>query len=394
MKNQKIAIIGGGITGLVTGYELTKRGYKVAVFEKEKELGGLAGCFKLGNKYLEKTYHHIFEIDKEIIDLAGKLGLQDKIIWKKDSTAIYFEGKIYPFVSPIDLLKFTPLGLIDKIRLGLTGLYLQKENNWQKFVSIPAYKWMRGWCGKRAYEVIWEPLLRGKFGDSYKEISMAWMWARIHTRGISKNLGYFDGSLQILIDKLSEEIKKQGGEIKLNFEARETELTKKFDVVVSTAPFTNIKYLGAITVVFTSEQNLSKYYWHNINDLDSPFLAFIQHSNFINGYEQNIYYLGSYLPHEHRYFKENEEMIYRDWFNYLKKIFPNFDQKKITSKFIFKLKNAQHVVTTDYIIPEKKKNNLYTINFAGIFPEDRGINFAVREGRQVAEMVIKNQVAF
>lgn len=388
MKKQKIAIIGGGLTGLVAGYELAKKGHKITIFEKEKELGGLAGCFKLkGKYYLEKTYHHIFESDKEIINLIKELGLQNRLVWRKDSTAIYSNGKIQSFVGPIDLLKFKGLDLIDKLRLGLVGLYLQRENNWQQFIGIPAYKWMEKWCGKRAYKVIWEPLLKGKFGEEYKQISMAWMWARIHTRGISKKLGYLEGSLQTVFDELERKIKRKGGVVKRETAANKKEIVKEFDKVISTGPSGEIKYIGAITVVFTSKQNLSKYYWHNINDSQSPFLAFIQHSNFIDTYGENVYYLGCYLPHDNKYFSASDTSVYRDFFDYLKNIFPDFDEKQITYKNVFRLKNAQHLVTCDYKMPQKKEGNLYTVNFARIFPEDRGVNFAVKEGKKIAKEI-------
>ena len=56
----KIAIVGGGLGGLVEGYRLGQKGHKVTVFEKSKDLGGLAGGFEINGTSLEKTYHHIF----------------------------------------------------------------------------------------------------------------------------------------------------------------------------------------------------------------------------------------------------------------------------------------------------------------------------------------------
>ena len=179
----KILVVGGGITGLVAAYRLLQKKYRVTLVEKDNNLGGLLGGFKINGVYLEKTYHHIFRTDREIISLIKELGLEDKLKWHESKTGLYFEGKLYPFAGAIDLLKFKPLNLIDKLRLGLVKIYLEKENNWHKFENVLAYEWMKKWCGDRAYKVVWEPLLMGKFSDRYKEISMAWMWARIHTRG-------------------------------------------------------------------------------------------------------------------------------------------------------------------------------------------------------------------
>ena len=100
---------------------------------------------------LEKSYHHIFKTDKYIIALIEELGLGKKLKWYESKTGLYYEGKMYPFAGALDLLRFKPLGCIDKVRLGLMKIYLEKENNWQKFENVLAYKWLENWCGKRAY---------------------------------------------------------------------------------------------------------------------------------------------------------------------------------------------------------------------------------------------------
>lgn len=394
----KILVIGGGITGLVAAYRLLQKKYQVTLIEKSDDLGGLLGGFKINGVYLEKAYHHVFKTDREIISIIKELGLQNKLKWHESKTALYYEEKIYPFAGALDLLKFKPLSLIDKLRLGLTKIYLEKENNWQKFENVLAWEWMKKWCGDRAYEVVWEPLLKGKFSDRYKDISMAWMWARIHTRGNSSEkgreyLGYMDGGFQLIIDELERRIKKLGGKIEMRNEILNfRKLEKEYEKIISSAPLENVDYLGAITVVFSSKQSLSPYYWHNINDTKSPFLAFIQHTNLMgteNYGGKNIYYMGTYLPQNHKYFTCKDGLIERDFFDYLKKIFPEFNEKEIGEKFVFKFKYAQHIVVKNYKeqIPRNKKDEkIVQANFAMIYPEDRGINFAVREAEKVAKL--------
>lgn len=389
---KKIAVIGGGITGLVAGYRSLQKGYTVTIFEKCGELGGLLGGFKIQRTNLEKAYHHIFKTDKEIISLIDELGLSDKLKWHESKTALYYDQKIYPFSGVIDLLKFKPLNLIDKLRLGLVKIYLEKENNWQKFENVLAYEWMKRWCGNRAYKVVWEPLLRGKFSNRYRDISMAWMWARIHTRGNSSEkgkelLGYVKGGFQQIIDELERRILKLKGRILLKQEIKLEILEREYDKIITTAPLKNVDYLGAMTVVFSSKQNLSKYYWHNINDIDSPILSFIQHTNLVGSTNyggKNVYYMGTYLPQEHQYFKDDDKKIYKDFFDYLKKIFPKFNEKEIEEKYVFKFKYAQHIVTKNYKgYMAKNEGKIIHANFAQIYPEDRGINFGVREGEKV-----------
>ena len=390
---KKVAIIGAGIGGLTAGYELFKKGYEVTVFEKEKEIGGMLSDFKIEGKSLEKVYHHIFKTDKEIINLIEELGLIDKLKWHKSSTGIYSNDKIYPFNGAIDLLKFKELGLISKFRLGMIYLYLKFDENFKRYEDITAEEWMKTWAGKEAYEVIWKPLLKGKFHEYYKKVSMAWLWARIHTRGGSKNekgeevLGYLDGGFGQIAERLAKKVKIINKEI-----INAKELEKKFDLVIDTRPIKGIDYIGAVDVVFSSNQSLSPYYWHNINDLNSPFLALIQHTNLVNkkGYNgKNIYYLGTYVPQNHEYFKISDEKIEKEFFDYLKVIKPEFDENQILDKKVFKIKYAQHIVTKNYKVPKYKAvEKLYQLNFAQIYPEDRGINFAVKEAKKLVREMI------
>jgi protoporphyrinogen oxidase len=161
--------------------------------------------------------------------------------------------------------------------------------------------------------------------------------------------------------------------------------------VLYTGPSKEIDYIGAVCLVFTSKQSLSPYYWHNINDVHSPFLALIQHTNLVgtaNYSGKYVYYLGTYLQNEHKYFGKDDKVIEKDFFNYLVKVFPLFDKKLVEKTWIFKFKNAQHIVTTDYHMPPNKiSDKIYQANFAQIFPEDRGINFAVREGEKMAKIM-------
>lgn len=399
----KILVTGGGITGLVAAYRLLQKNYQVTLVEKSGELGGLLGGFKIGGTNLEKAYHHIFKSDTEIISLIKQLGLENKLKWHESKTALYYDGTIYPFAGAMDLLKFKPLNLIDKLRLGLVKIYLEKENNWHKFENVLAYEWMKKWCGDRAYKVVWEPLLKGKFSNRYKDISMAWMWARIHTRSNSSEngkelLGYMEGGFQLIIDELERKILELGGIIETGVEILDfRKLEKEYDWIITTAPLQNVDYLGAVTVVFRSKQSLSPYYWHNINDSKSPFLAIIQHTNLIgteNCGGKNIYYLGTYLPQNHKYFTCKDSLIEKDFFGYLKKIFPEFNEKDIEEKFVFKFKYAQHIVTTNYqssISNLQSNKKIIRANFAQIYPEDRGINFAVREGEKAVALILQDR---
>jgi len=394
MNRRKIAIIGGGLGGLSAGYFLSKQGDRVTIFEKEKFLGGLVSGFKMEGENLEKLYHHFFRTDRDLIELMEEIGLQSRLKWYKNSTGLYWENKMYPFNGAIDLLKFKPLSLMDKIRMGLVPIYLGLDNNWKKYEDKTAAMWMEKAVGKRAYEVVWKSLLKGKFHKYYKDISMAWLWARIHTRGNSKNekgevvLGYIDGGFEKLVEKLAELIKKNGGEIELNSEVKNIkDLESDFDIIIDTRPDKDVEYLAVVNIVFRSEQSLSKFYWHNINDPQSPFIAFIQHTNLVgtkNYRGKNVYYLGTYVPQDHKYLEIEEKKLVKEWFDYLKKIFPEFDKAQARNVSVFRFKSGQHIVSKKYKVKSYKVSDKeYRMNFAQIYPEDRGVNFGVREAKKL-----------
>ena len=430
---KKIAIVGAGYTGLMIGYRLVQKGYKVTIFEKEDFVGGLTSGFKLDSVPLEKIWHFLYLSDNYALDLAKELEVKDKLVFHNSTVSTYYDGKLYPFMSPKDLLFFSPISILSRIRTGLVGLYLKLLNNWHPLTKITAYDWMNKWAGREATKVIWKPLLEGKFGKYYDKVIMSWLWGRIKVRvdsqeGDGEQLGYFKGGFGVLTDGLKNGIEKRGGQIKLNNEIKniisrdgqvviETEEGEEiFDKVAVTTPspvFANllekngevkqsyldklrsIDYVGAIVMVFSSSQKISPYYWHNVNDDKIPFLVFLANSE-LAGTEtyqgKHIYYIGFYAEHGHHYFRDNKDEIMAEWLKGVKKMFPDFSEEKITDKNLFKFKNAQHIVDLNYKsrIPayQTPLKNVYLSNFSQIYPEDRGLNFAIRDGEKIAEMIM------
>ena len=430
---KRIAIIGGGLTGLVAARELVREGYEVTVYEAGMEVGGLAACFSMGGEPLEKAYHHLFRTDTDILQLVDALGIGRYLEWKKSSVAIMRDAKLWPFMSPVDLLRFSPCSFVGRIRLGLVALYLKKTKKWRKFVGHTALEWMRTYCGESATTAVWGPLLRGKFSASADKVSMAWLWARLHVRANSREpsgggerLGYFSGGFVRIADALAKELEACGTSIFLSTPIRSLGHNGSaptvdvgagpiaFDAVLFTgsnrvfsriipqsseladyrARLTEIDYLAAACLVFATDQDLSPYYWININEDDAPFLVLIQHTNLVDSGAyggKNIYYIGAYFSESDYRYASTESELKSLWFSYLKTIFPKFDEQRISECKLFSFRDAQHVVDTNYAekrLPyESPVPGLFLANFTQIFPEDRGTNFAVREGKNVAAVI-------
>ena len=433
-QSKNIAIVGGGFTGLTAAYQLSKKGHKVTVFEASNNLGGLVAGFALDGLPLEKAYHFLYKTDSEIINLANEIGVGDKLNFYPSSLSLYYRGNLYPFMTPKDLLFFTPLGFFDRIRAGLIALYLSYQKNWRGFAKVSAMDWMSKWAGPRVTKVIWEPILRGKFFNFYDKIAMSYVWSRVFVRANSKDkgdvtekLGYFDGGFQSFSEALVEKARAGGVEFKLSsklesikYEKNEVlvkngDETISFDACLATTPshvFGNliknnqlvdkeylnklnaIDYIGAVLMVFSTNEKFTDYYWHNINDTEHPFLVLLSLSALVGTDKlqgKNVYYVGAYVPHDHKYFSMSDDELSQLWIDGIKKVFPHFDESTITSNNIFRFKNAQHIVDVDYEkkIPDyrSKVPGVYLANFSQIFPDDRGTNYAVAEGNKIAEMI-------
>lgn len=420
-KKNKIAIIGGGVQGLSLAFFLSKD-HLVTIYERNRNLGGLLGLLEINGTGIEGFYHHWFTSHTEIIDLACELGFKDSLLYLRNLIGLFYKGRIYPFTTAWDLLKFSPLSFFDRVRLGLAILVLKRTKNYKTLENVKAIDWLKNWCGHRAYEVVWEPLLEGKFGNYKNDVSMAWFWGRIHERGNSPFLVYPRGGFHLLIDGMVKYIKNSGGVIEtgINIEEIKSEGDKLsvktsagmelFDKVFVTTPINvfsrlvrglptdylksinQIKYRSAHVVVVVLKHSLlpGGYYWLNINDRDIPLLAVVEHTNLISKEDyggKNIVYLGNYpSPDDPIMFMSNDEVI-KLYSDCLKKINRDFTTDWIENYYVFKDLNAQPIVDINYkkSIPSHQTpiDNLYLVTMAQIYPWDRGTNNAVKHAKEL-----------
>ena len=404
----KIAIVGGGITGLIAGYRLSQKKHQVFIFEKENQLGGLASGFKKENWHwsLENFFHHLFTSDEAAKDLISDLNLDSRLFYLRPKTAIFYKGRISQFDSPLNLLLFPYLSFPEKIRVGLATIFLKATNNWEKLEKITAWNWLVSNYGERAFRVLWQPLLEGKFGSYAKKVSAAWFWARIKKR--STKLGYLKGGFQLLTETLAKKIKENGGKIFLKREVKNLrELKKDFDKIIITTPaekFFPKKFppmLGAMNLILVfKEQFLTdSTYWLNVNEKNFPFVAVVEHTNFISPEHyggNHILYVGGYYPQNHRYFKMTAKQIFEEFRPFLQKINPNYNFRLFTIHYsLFTNLFAQPIVPVNYskLLSKIKKTlpkNLYLANMQTIYPWDRGVNYAIDQGEEIAQEIMEN----
>ena len=437
----RVGIIGAGAAGLAAAYELGKGGHEVAVYERAPFLGGHASTFDVGGARLERGYHHWFTSDTDIIELVQEIGLGDRIRWIESKVGTLYDGKIYNFVTPLDLLRFTPLGILDRLRLGLVTLYLQRKKDWRAYEDVTAADWLRRRAGTRVYQVFWGPLLRGKFGeDYYDQVGMTWVWGKIHTRVASRGkglvkemLGYPIGSFGEVFDVLADKVTKGGGQVHISAsvsrivveQGRATGLEvdvagggprlEPFDAIIATTPsnifpklvppmpddyltkLTSVKYMAAVLIILVLDRPLSHIYWLNVADRSMPFVGVIEHTNLIGPEHyggKHIVYLSNYLSTNHPLYKLGHQELLKEYLPHLRKINPQFDMSWIETSYHHRIDGAQPIIGTNYSsrIPDHRTpfQGLYLANTTQVYPEDRGTNYSVRMGKRVARMSMED----
>ncbi|HJN39213.1 MAG TPA: NAD(P)/FAD-dependent oxidoreductase [Chloroflexota bacterium] len=428
----RVAIIGAGITGLTAGYELARRGLAVDVYEAAPEIGGELGVVRVNGEAVERYYHHLFRGDADIIDLLGELGIGDTLEWRAPTMGFFSGGRLYNFTTPIDLLKFSPLPLLSRLRMGIATMRLQRIKDYTRFEDIRASDYLPRMTGQRTFDTIWRPLLRAKFGEQWDEISMAWFWGRVHVRiqsrsrgGLREELGYirgsFDGISRALAAKLTElggkifpgtpveAIAQSGGRVT---GVRVGGAERTYDRVIGTVGLPILRLLGpgrlsdtygaidyrtALVMLLQIDRPAGDRYWTNIGDDDVPFAGLIEHTNFIPPERYGgarLLYVSNYTRPDDRLFGLSDDDLFAKYAPHIQRILPGFAPDAVTARWVTRDPVAQPVITTGYqrrIPPFRTATpGFYVCNTSQIYPEDRGVNYNVRIARQVARTVCED----
>jgi protoporphyrinogen oxidase len=430
-----IAVVGAGLAGLTAALRLGEQGYRVLVFERYPRPGGLARVLEVGGEPLEAFYHHLFTTDTAYVELAEELGIAELIEWLPSRMGIWTEGRLWDFGTPISLLRFRPLRLLDKIRFALATLYLQRRHDPTPYEGVTAAEWIRRHQGERVWRRVWGPLLYQKFSDHAEQVAMVWLWGKLYLRGRSRSksgmgerLGYMNGSFARMVETLEQRITAQGGEFHLSEAVRRIEhrdgafqiITRSgscaVDRVVAATPVTDyldiagelitaperqrlegLKATGAICTVLEMSRSLTPFYWLNIADPEMPFGGLIEHTNYIPRERyggRHLLYISNYLFPDHPMHSAPKSQVLASYLPALARINPSFDEDWILASHHFRADYAQPVVTLGYRseIPSMRSSvpGLYLCTMAQIFPEDRGQNYAIVYGERVAGVVLED----
>jgi protoporphyrinogen oxidase len=437
----KIAIIGAGVGGLSAGYDLAQHGHDVHIFEAGERVGGLAAGFKdpSWDWHLEKFYHHWFESDNDLLQLASEIGMREKVFFPRPKTSYWIDGKIYRSEISLSAL-LLPVSPIAKLRLAIGGAILKLSQNWQSFEKHTAHDWLLRIMGREVYETFFQPLLIGKFGADYRDVNMAWFWARIKSRTL--RLGSYEGGFQSFLDDLGAATTRAGASIHLQTPVQcvtaQPELTDQqralsvetqnqqqaFDAVLSTTSprllqkivpqiegeyalqLQQLRSIGAVVVVYALKHQLLKdgTYWLNLpaSSADKsqnrfPFLALVEHTNYLDKAHYNndhLVYAGDYVAPDHDYFQLSEEELVQRFMLSFPTFNRNFSPDWVRETWVFRAPYAQPVPPINHseAIPDIRTPvaGVYWASMSQVYPWDRGTNYAVEIGRRAAKMMLED----
>ncbi len=394
----KIAIIGAGLTGLTVANELNEYA-KVVVFE-QRDIGGLVSSI-CNNYCIEKFYHHCFKFDRELIELIKRFGLLSKLKWKIAKTGFLVRGKIYPLNTPIEILRYPFLSLKDKLKLAIFTIK-SRRRNYEEYDDITAVDGIKSELGESLLKNFFIPLLSGKFGENYKDVSYAWLLARVAIRSNRKltgeEIGYLRHGFHQLIEKMCEDVEIRRERAKISRSKSWQVNGERYDAVVYTGNLAEfelykfpIRYQSSICVLLASESSLTEnLYWINVVD-DLSFKAIIEHTNFMpfEDYGENLIYLASYTTPESELFKLSNDEIAKIFISDLEKLGLKRDDIKWIR--VFKAKYSGPIYERGYlskITPYRFADGLYIAGMTSKpnYPE-RSMNGSVKAGMEVAEVV-------
>jgi protoporphyrinogen oxidase len=381
-------IVGGGILGLTLAHRFAQAGDTVTVFEAAPHLGGLASAWSLDGVVWDRHYHVTLLSDTYLRALLSELGLEGEMEWRETRTGCYTDGRLYSVSNTVEFLRFPPLGLTDKLRLGGTIFYGSKVKNWRRLETVPVERWLKVWSGRRTFERFWLPLLRAKLGESYREASAAFIWATIQRlyaarrTGMKKEMfGYVPGGYARVLERFSDMLREEGVELRLGAavagieaDGQTVTVTERdgaahpFDRVVVTvntslaarmirgldpderAGLEAMRYQGIVCASLLLERPLSPYYLTYITD-EAPFSAVVEMSAFVDRRHfdgRSLVYLPKYCRPDDPIAQMTDDDVQETFLAGLEGMYPDFHRNDVACFRVSRVREVFAVPSLGY----------------------------------------------
>jgi protoporphyrinogen oxidase len=423
------AVVGGGMLGLTLAHRLAQAGKQVTLYESAPYLGGLASAWECGGITWDRHYHVTLLSDLHLRSLLTELGLEKEMQWVETRTGFYTDDKLYSLSNTVEFIKFPPLNLMDKFRLGATIFYASKIRDWKKLERVPVADWLKKLSGKRTFEKIWLPLLRAKLGDNYQQTSAAFIWTTIarmyaaRRTGLKKEMfGYVPGGYARVLERFAEVVTQEGVTVKLDSTVNQASSINdrvkldcadgskaEHDQVVFTVPsniaarvctelseiekqtLNNVQYQGIVCASVLLKQPVAGFYVTNITADWVPFTAVIEMSALVDPKEFNGYsliYLPKYFAAGDPILNLSDEEIESKFMAALERMYPHLKRDDVLAFKVSRVRNVFPLPTLNYSdhVPAIKTSlpGVFIVNSAHILNGTLNVN----EGIKLAEQVM------
>jgi|SRR5271157_239154 len=427
-------ILGGGILGMALARQLAQSGMDVTLCEAAPELGGLAAAWTLGNVIWDRHYHVTLLSDTALRGLLAELDLESDMRWVETRTGFYTQGRLHSMSNTVEFLRFPPLGLVDKLRLGLTILHASRIKNWRRLEGIPVGDWLLRWSGRNTFEKIWLPLLRAKLGENYKKTSAAFIWTTIarmyaaRRTGLKKEMfGYLPGGYARMLERLAADLESKSVGVRLNHSVRsvqeadgqvsvtfENGAHEIFDEAVITFPaplalrvcpglneeerirLAGIQYQGVICASILLAKPLAGFYVTNITDDWVPFTAVIEMSALVDRDQfggHTLVYLPKYLAPDDPMFGLSNTEVEERFIPALLRMYPHLDRSDVLCTRISRARHVVALPTLDYSqrLPPMSTSipGLHIVNSAHIVNGTLNVNETLQLAKRASSALLQ-----
>jgi protoporphyrinogen oxidase len=430
-----VGVIGGGISGLATAHQLTRAGARVTLFEASADLGGLGATFRYRDVSLERFYHCMLPTDRHLLSLLRYLGLEADTYWKPTSFGFMREGKLYGLNTPVELLRFAPLSVVDRLRVGATGVWGSLRSA-QGLDDITCEAWLTALSGRRAFDTFWRPMLEAKFGDRYRDVPALWFWTRFNREKGAKTerKGYLRGGYRRIAETLGASLAARGATIHLEAPIARIDLAadgrpivhrdghapQTFDRLVYTGPIALLPRLvdparlgcspqaigegidmqGVVNAVLLLKRGFSKHYWVAAVDKDVPFQGIVESTTLIEPRDvggAHLVYLMNYLHRTDPRFARDEDAILADYRAGLRRMFPDFSDDDILEARLFRAPHVEPLYTLGFgqrkppiaLVPGR----VYLATTAQVYPKVTSWDGSTGLAYQVADQLLSEAKA-
>jgi protoporphyrinogen oxidase len=433
---ERWGIVGGGLLGMTLAHRLARLGKEVTLFEAADHLGGLASAWRLGDVTWDRHYHVILLSDRYLLSLLTELGLADEMEWVETRTGFFTDGRLFSMSNTWEFLRFPPLRLWDKFRLGATIVYASRIKDWRRLEKVPVADWLGRWSGRRTLERIWLPLLRAKLGENYRKASAAFIWAIIarmyaaRRTGLKKEMfGYVRGGYARILDRFAQVLAGDNVRLCLEHRARSVRSTddeaeiefengrrESFDRVVLTQPaplaarvcqglseteqsrLEAVQYQGIVCASLLLRKPLAGFYVTNITESWVPFTAVIEMSALVNPSNfggKALVYLPKYVAPDDPFFELSNEEVKERFLAALARMYPQFNASEVLDFRVSRVRHVLAISTLNYSenLPPMATSlpGVYIVNSAHIVNGTLNANETIQLAERAVERVLTAQ---